>query len=355
MAYHLSFIHPLGVLPPWAAALWVKASNNGHMGVSVFFVLSGFLITRLIALQREGLWKPDLRSFYSRRVGRLIPLLILICLAGSWLVHHAPPQTEAYQQCLKTPDAVLGPAHWWAIATFTFNWYITFFCAHHPYRGLQWDILWSLSIEEQFYLFYPILLRYLKRESALTGFLFLFIVLGLITRGINIFLYPEELSYNSFQNFDMIALGCLLYLAFQRWGNELRRKTWICGGLCLSGSILVVLIYSHISPVPELWSYWFGRFLLGWGWFIFLLGALSQNWFESKYLKPFALPGRLSYGIYLLHPIVLYFLWDILKAKNVWLSFTIFTLATTLLAYLSFRFFEMPANLWIRKKINPES
>jgi len=325
------------------------------LGVSVFFVLSGFLITRLIARQKEGLWNPNLRNFYARRIGRIIPLLTVVCLVGAWMIYHAPAQTPQYEQCIKTPEAVMGLAHWLTIATFTFNWYITLFCAQHPYRGLQWDILWSLSIEEQFYFFYPLLLRYLKREAALVGFLVFFIFFGLVTRGINIFMYPNLLSYNSFQNFDMIALGCLLYLASARWGKRLQKNSLVCFGLCLGGFSLAVSVYLHISPGPELWSYWFGRFLMGLGLFIFLLGAMAANWFESKYLKVFALPGHLSYGMYLLHPLVIYFMWDLLKTQNVWLGFVILMFLTALIAYGSFRFFEMPMNLLIRQRLNPKS
>jgi len=352
MAYHLNFIHPLGTLPVWAADLWIRVSNNGHMGVSVFFVISGFLITRLIACQSEGLWNPNLRDFYTRRVGRIIPLLTLVCLVGAWMIYHAPPLTLQYEQCIKTPDSIMGVAHWLTIATFTFNWYITLFCAH-PYLGLQWDILWSLSIEEQFYFFYPLFLRYLKKEAALGAFLIFFVFFGLITRGINIFMYPDILSYNSFQNFDMIALGCLLYLTWARWGNKLRNNTWSCIGLCLFGFSLAVSVYTHIAPGPELWSYWFGRLLIGLGVFAFLLGAMSRNWFESKYLRVFALPGHLSYGMYLLHPLVLYFMWSFLKAQNIWVDFIVFSVITTLIAYGSFRFFEMPMNFWVRKRLNP--
>ncbi len=351
MAHHFTFIYPLQTLTPEAAGLWNRIANNGHLGVSVFFLISGFLITRLIASQPEGLWDPDFRFFYARRIGRLIPLLTLVCLVGAVLIQYAPP-TSAYQECLKSPDAKLGPAHWLSIATFSFNWYITLFCAKHPYQGLQWDLLWSLSIEEQFYLFYPLLLKGIKKETALIGFLFFFIVFGLVTRGINIFLYPEMLSYNSFQNFDMIALGCLLFVVWNKWSGVIKSCPGFCFFLCCSGLLLGVFIYFHIAPRPELWSYWFGRFLLGVGAFMFLLGAMSERWFETKYLKLLALPGRLSYGMYLLHPLVLYFAWNILRLQSVWVSFLIFVVVTTLVAYGSFKLFEMPMNFWIRKRLS---
>lgn len=315
-------------------------------------MVSGFLITRLIARQPEGLLKPDLRSFYSRRIGRIVPLLALVCLIGAWLISHAPSQTPQYEACLKSSEAVIGPAHWLTIATFTCNWYVTFFSTR-GYKGLQWDILWSLSIEEQFYFFYPFILRLSKKLKELVGFLVFLILLGLLVRGINCSIWKAVLSYNSFQNFDAIALGCLLYLTFKFFETGLRKNKWVCGVLCLCGLVLAGLVYIRVSPWHHFYFYWFGRFGLSLGVAFFLLGAMARDWFESRYWSWLALPGHLSYGMYLLHPLVLYFLWNFLKGQNLWVGFFILTVVTTLVGYVSFRFFEMPVNLWIRKRLNP--
>ena len=348
LAYHLKNSQVLDSLSPGSNFPWTKFSNNGHLGVSVFFVISGFLITRLIAKQPTGLFKPNKLDFYSRRIGRIIPLLTLVCLVGAWMIYHAPAQTPQFEYCVKSPDAFIGPLHWFSIATFTFNWYVTLFC-FHPYLGIQWDILWSLSIEEQFYLFYPLILRQLKRERLLFNFLIFLVFFGLLIRGLNIFLYPDVLSYNSFQNFDMVSIGCLLFLTSERFKNYLGKSKKTCFCFCLSGFALAAMVYFHIPPKPELWFYLFGRFLLGSGVFLFLLGAIHQKWFESGYFRPFSLPGHLSYGMYLLHPLVLYFMWNTLKGQNTWLSYFLFTFVTVTIAYLSYRFYEMPMNLWLRK------
>jgi len=353
MAYHLNFIHPTGWLPYWAAWLWVSLTDDGYLGVSVFFVISGFLITRMMANQEGGLANPYLRDFYSRRVGRLFPLLTLVCLIGAWLIYHAPPETAQYLNCIKAPDVTIGLGHWLAILTFTFNWYVSLLC-YHPYQGLQWDILWSLSIEEQFYLFYPLILRKFKKESALIGLSIYFIIFGLVIRCLYVSVYKSVLSYNSFQNFDMIALGCLLYVVWNRFQMKLRAKFWVCLGLCLFGLCLAGLVYIRFSSVSTIWYYWFGRFGIGVGASFFLLGAMSRGWFESNFFKVFALPGKLSYGMYLWHPLVLYFLWNFLKVQNLWIGFISFALATTLVGYISYRFFEMPMNFWVRKQLSGE-
>ena|ERR1039458_6145082 len=76
------------------AYLWYKLWVNGGFGVTVFFVVSGFVITRLIAHQPGGLFSPNLRDFYSRRFGRIVPLLVLTCLAGLMILWLAPVETR---------------------------------------------------------------------------------------------------------------------------------------------------------------------------------------------------------------------------------------------------------------------
>src|ERR1700722_13679505 len=71
---------------PWLHAVWGHLHYNGGAGVGMFFVVSGFVITRLLASRPQGLLAPDLRYFYARRAGRLLPLLLLTCLIGVTLI-----------------------------------------------------------------------------------------------------------------------------------------------------------------------------------------------------------------------------------------------------------------------------
>ena len=64
------------------AYLWYRVWINGYFGVTIFFVVSGFVITRLIASEPGGLFNPDFKEFYIRRIGRIFPLLVLVCLIG---------------------------------------------------------------------------------------------------------------------------------------------------------------------------------------------------------------------------------------------------------------------------------
>lgn len=349
LAYHWALTRLVPVnLQGWPAWLWGRVAYNGSLGVCAFFVVSGFLITRLLAEQPEGLLRPNLFDFYKRRIGRIVPLLLLIVLLG-WILIHTAANSPALEMCFKQKNAIFRPVLWLSLVTFTFNWYVTLFSGS-PYIGMQWDLLWSISIEEQFYLFYPLLLRKCSNKKELVQLLVLLFLLGQVIRWINVWFYPEALSYNSFQSFDQIALGCLLYLAQDRFGGLLRKRRMASFFCCCLGLVLGSFIYFHVPIHPELWWAMCNKPLFALGVCLFLLGGLNLSLFEKGLFKSLAFPGKLSYGIYLLHVWVLYLLWDTLKQENVIGGLLELTAAVLILAWISYRYFEMPVNLWIRKR-----
>jgi peptidoglycan/LPS O-acetylase OafA/YrhL len=87
------------------------------------------------------------------------------------------------------------------------------------------------------------------------------------------------------------------------------------------------------------------------GMLLFLWGGLSFEIKHSAFWKIVCLPGELSYGIYLLHSMVLYLVWNYLNLTNPWASFCLYLAANTALAQLSGLFFERPANYWTRRQV----
>ncbi len=355
LGYHLAGanIVSLAGLPLWIQWFWSKIAYNGSLGVSAFFVVSGFLITRLIAQGEGGLENPGLRYFYSRRIGRIVPLYLLLIFVGLLLLFVIPVlNPTAFQNSIQVGRGPLQPLFWLSLATFTVNWYVTFFFNHNPVGG-AWGILWTICIEEQFYLFYPLLLRGIKNKKDLAPFLGFFVFFGLVTRFINVWFYPNVISYNSFQSFDQIAMGCLLYLASERWGKLLAGNKTFSLILILFGFLISLLVYTHVPERPELLWAIGNRLVFSTGIFLLLLGSLSQDWFEGGIFKWLSLPGRLSYGIYMLHVVILYLVWDLISGWSLlWAGVTFAGLAIVV-AYVSFRFFEMPMNRFIRKNLNP--
>lgn len=176
---------PLGRLPHLVDRL-------GNLGVDVFFVLSGFLITTLLCRERERSQRISLRAFYLRRVLRIVPAyLVFLLFVGGLAV---------------AGRAEISRGDWLAAGTYTMNF------RAHP----AWEVghIWSLSIEEHFYLLWPPLFALLPRRAAILG-LSVVLLLEPLLRIALVVLAPAramEIELWTFTRLDPIAAGCLLAL-----------------------------------------------------------------------------------------------------------------------------------------------
>jgi peptidoglycan/LPS O-acetylase OafA/YrhL len=202
---------------------------SGYQAVIAFFVISGFLITR-ISISRWGpLGHIHIRNFYALRVARIVPclLLLLVILSALHLVG-APNFTIP-------PDrASLGRA---LLAALTFH--VNYLEGHHGYLPGGWDILWSLSIEETFYLLFPLICAAVRSERLLVAPLLCLIVVGPISRTLLAARDPWA-DYAYLSCTDGIAFGCLAALACAR----LRIPAWVSRVALIAGAAgaLFVLI-----------------------------------------------------------------------------------------------------------------
>lgn len=325
---------------------------KGPYGVSLFFVISGFLITRLIATAPPGLYRPRWGAFYARRVARLFPLLALDLLLGALILLRGGPHTWNLDFCFRDPQALFGPLFWVSILTFTFNWYRAFGQAAGSF-GVHWDVLWSLAIEEQFYLFYPWILRRLGNGRNLAIFLAGVVILGPLSRAWATVHHPHNylMAYTlSLDAFDQIAWGALLFLSVRQWGSRWKkRKDW-CWASALLGLGLTAGVYFGTDAGNGV-QVIFSPTLLALGLCLFLMGALHLPVFESPSLAWLSWLGEASYGAYLLQGFGLYLLYPYLENLDPEAGFLLFTLFMVLLAQGSYRFFEKPANRWVRGRL----
>jgi peptidoglycan/LPS O-acetylase OafA/YrhL len=148
----------LAVLAVMAFHEGLRGAPGGFLGVDVFFVLSGYLITDLLVTQRGRLGRLDLRSFWTRRARRLLPALAVVLIAVTAAV------------AVLEPDQLAGlrPALLAAV-TYSSNWFqagqhVSYFASFGPPPPLQH--LWSLAIEEQFYLAWPLILGLLLTQVS---------------------------------------------------------------------------------------------------------------------------------------------------------------------------------------------
>jgi peptidoglycan/LPS O-acetylase OafA/YrhL len=137
---------------------------NGLLGVNFFFVLSGFLITYLLLDEKSVLKKIDIKSFYVRRILRIWPVYYLTLLIGFVLI----PFVKDFIGNLEVVDA--NP--WYYIA-FLGNFYSVYI---HPPNSPMLDRLWSIAVEEQYYLVWPLVIAFFPVKKLPWAFGFLLIV-----------------------------------------------------------------------------------------------------------------------------------------------------------------------------------
>lgn len=266
-------------LPQFPAALrHLLVFDIAHLGVNIFFVLSGFLITTLLIDERARTGRVSLRDFYIRRTVRIFPaaflyigVVALLVLAG-W--------------------RVLAPGDLVHALTYTMNF-------HHE-RAWSLGHLWSLSVEEQFYLLWPGLFL-LARQRALPLLLAL-MVLAPLARVVVWILFPgervgidEEFPFVA----DALAAGCVVALLCERVGGE-RLAAWMPGwGYALAAG--TTLLAASFSEWPS-FHLPIGASLVNVGIAVVLLGivhrpfVLLKRWLDSA---PLIYIGGLSYSLYL--------------------------------------------------------
>jgi peptidoglycan/LPS O-acetylase OafA/YrhL len=258
--------------------------REGGLGVEIFFVLSGFLITTLLLEERVATGTISFTRFFRRRAARLAPGLVLM-LAVYAIVTHG--------------------AHAWALVvglTYTSN-----IATVVDAKAMPWSLshLWSLAQEEQFYLLWPPLLLLLTRlrTTFLPKALALLLLAAMLEK-LSLVAYGSDLHRIYFApdtHAEPILVGCLFGALHSRWSPAAVRS-WVgpAALLIVIGSVLAsqwVWILSSLSPIRTLFFFACG----------FLILAAAQGDVLSRALGNRALTflGQISYSLYLWHMPVL--------------------------------------------------
>jgi peptidoglycan/LPS O-acetylase OafA/YrhL len=282
-------------LPP---ALTTALVWQGQRGVQIFFVVSGFLITST-SLRRWGtLSRVSVRDFYLIRFARIAPLFLTLLAVLSLL--HALGVSH-YVVSAKT-----GGLRSALIAALTLR--VGLLEAHRGYLPANWDILWSLSVEELFYLFFPLAARFLSRARLFIPLLAVLIVLGPFARS-PLFNHNEVWQeYSYLGGMDAIALGCLtaILLAHRTLSRRMLRIFLFIGLAILT----FCLCFSPQLYILKLEHFGLGMTLLALGTCLLVAAAAQSRWRAPRLLTPILALGRRSYEIYLTHMFILFLLFD---------------------------------------------
>ncbi|HEX5122127.1 MAG TPA: acyltransferase, partial [Rhodanobacteraceae bacterium] len=284
---------------------------TGYQSVIVFFVISGFLITSLSLRRWGSLRNIDVRAFYVLRFARIFPCLVALIAVLS-LMHFAG-----------VPDFVFDPAKTSlgraivAALTFHFNWLE----GTRGYLPGSWDVLWSLSIEEAFYAFFPIVCIALRSERAIVIALLGFILIGPVSRVFDAASEPwDEYAYLSCM--DGIAFGCLAALLQARRAISPRTLRAAFGvGLAM---MLLVIAFRSTTNAIGLVSTGLYITVLEAGTALVLLAIASgvgERWSARGFFGPLGFVGRRSYEIYLTHMFVVFSTVAVFKAMDAELAF----------------------------------
>ena len=262
---------------------------NGQFAGQMFFVISGYLITSTSIRRWHTPAALQIRSFYLLRFARIAPLLLLLLLVLSGLHFAHVPGYIVSPQTGGLPRALL--------AALTFH--IGYLEATREYLPANWDILWSLSVEEMFYLVFPLAARLFRKPAYLVPLLSVFILLGPFARIKAFNPNPVWREYSYLGGMDAIALGCLTAILLS--GRRLSRPSIrLCAA---AGSALLVfsLGFSITAYKLGLGRNGLNFTLLAIGVCLVIAAAAKSAWQAPRLLAPLLILGQRSYEIYLTH------------------------------------------------------
>ena len=316
---------------------------NGQLGVQIFFVVSGFLITSTTLRRWGSLSRVSVRDFYLLRFARIAPLLLLL-LALLSALHFA--HFNDFVVPAKTGG--LGRA---LVAALTFH--VNVLEARRGYLPGNWDILWSLSVEEMFYLFFPIVCYFFGRGKLFVVLLLTFVALGPFGR--TVFAHGNEVwqEYSYLAGMDAIALGCLTALLVAR-RHFARSALFAMGGVGMA-LLILNLCFSIRAYSWELGRYGLNMTVLALATCMVIAVPAHIKWRSPRAFAPFLLLGHRSYEVYLTHMFIVFGFFHVflLAGKPMWavpLLFLTVILFAGVLGELVARFYSEPMNRWLRKR-----
>ena len=316
---------------------------NGQFGVQIFFAVSGFLITST-ALRRWGkLSNVSLRDFYLLRVARIAPMLLALLVVMT-VLHYAGVSPFVVSE--KTGG--IGRA---LLAALTLR--VNLLQAQHGWLPANWGVLWSLSVEEMFYLFFPIVALVSGRRNFFPLILLCFVALGPFAR--TIFAHGNEVwaEQSYLGGMDAIALGCLTALLVRRvhFSRTALRSLAVAGAML----ILLILVGLRLTYVPVIGRSGLDMTIIALGTCMVIIAAAQTQWKGPRFLAPLLRLGQCSYEVYLTHMFVVFGFFAIfVKYGNPIWSVPLLFVTTVVVAAAAgeivARFFSEPVNRMLRER-----
>lgn len=314
---------------------------GGFVGVDVFFVISGFLITGIIrrGLENETL---SLLEFWERRIRRIFPAMFVVVMTtlavGCWLL--LPAELEELGESSVAQSLLIANAYFWRATGY--------FAGPAELKPLLHT--WSLAVEEQFYLFFPLALCFLRRLSSKRLFALLTAV-ALISFAGSVY----GANFHTTATFYLLPtrawellIGCMLAVFPWKFKSSPRRDSAIAT-LGLIAIVLTMFLYDSETPFPGFAA---APPVLGTAAIIFATANTQNIWLcKVLSLRPIVFIGLISYSLYLWHwPAIVYT--RIYFGLFDWKQIVFASVVSLSLAILSWRFVETPCrrNTFLRRR-----
>ncbi len=272
---------------------------NGGYGVQLFFILSGYLIASLLLREEARYGRISLQAFWVRRILRIWPLYYLVLLIGFFLL----PALEREVGTLAYSD--LMRVHLVPFALFLGNWSMAL-VNPVPYDWIS--VLWSVCIEEQFYLFVPLLIALVapRYRRWVVGVL---IVVSIAIRAVCVSYFSTHLMvvFNTFAQLDTLLSGVMLALVLGWDRNRPKLARWL---RWLQWPLYALDRLGMSQGAMGQGSHWRQTWDFVWVWLcglgVVVVAVWGNGWLRAalSYSRVVWL-GKISYGLYMYHEIVL--------------------------------------------------
>lgn len=338
-------LRALAILLVVAAHAGVPWLAGGFVGVDVFFVLSGYLITGLLLREATDTGQIAFGAFYLRRLRRLMPALILMVVVTALVAAIVLPPGQQLQQ----PSAAAMAALWAS------NIYFALAQMDYFSPGTDSNLFlhtWSLGVEEQFYLVWPLLLllfigrrQGILRMSRLRVAMLFIVVAGFASSWLLTPRHPQIAFYMMPVRAWEFAAGALIWLGFRGKVQGLQGSkinvglVQVAGWAGLAMVVVSALAFGSSTPYP------------GWRAVIPVIGAMAMVWAGSHgvdtgvsrllSLRPMQQLGRVSYAWYLWHWPALLLGYAIAGSQGAWVRVVAVTISLGIAA-VSYRWVEYP-------------
>lgn len=312
--------HTLGAIPV----------DLGFYGVSLFFALSGYLITSLLLDERAATGAVSLRAFYLRRAGRLVPALVLIVVVMDALFVIAGDH-----------EPLLGSL---TVLTYTTNYAQII----DPSLVVGFGPTWSLAVEEHFYLLWPLLLLWMARRFGSRTALWATLAIcaaALLWRGVLAVLHAplDMLSIGSLERADALLYGCAAAIALRLgW----RPRAWMLWAGIAGAALLPYAVGGH-PYVGAIFNN--AMTAVGGAAIVVCLDYAPTGWLRRLLsLRLVVAVGIVSYGLYLWHGPAMRLAVQLGGAGPAWRA--VAATAALAAAVLSYRLVELPVRAWARRR-----